>query len=118
MQDLIFISHRIPYPPDKGEKIRGLNLLKHLSQSYRIHLGCLMDNPEDPGHLEILREWCTTTAGFPIDKRQQKISALLRLRPGRPLMLDYYRHPGLHRWVQRDHGPHRPWTSPMSTPSP
>ena len=101
MQDLIFISHRIPFPPDKGEKIRGLNLLKHLSQRYRIHLGCLMDSPDDPGHLETLREWCTDVAGFPIDKRRQKLSALLRLRPGRPLMLDYYRHPGLHAWVRK-----------------
>lgn len=99
MQDLIFIAHRIPFPPDKGEKIRGLNLLKHLSKSYRIHLGCLMDNPEDPGHLDTLREWCTTVAGFPIDKRRQKITALLRARPGRPLMLDYYRNPALHAWV-------------------
>ena len=99
MQDLIFVSHRIPYPPDKGEKIRGLNLLKHLSKSYRIHLGCLTETPEDPGHLETLREWCTTAAGFPIDKRRQKITALLRARPGRPLMLDYYRHPGLQRWT-------------------
>ncbi len=98
-QDLIFIAHRIPYPPDKGEKIRGLNLIKHLSQEYRIHLGCLMDSPDDPGHLDTLRQWCASVAGFPIDKRRQKLSALLRARPGRPLMLDYYRHPGLQRWV-------------------
>ncbi len=96
---LLFISHRIPYPPDKGEKIRGLNLLKHLSQTFDIHLGCLMDNPEDPGHLETLREWCADVAGFPIDKSRQKYAALLRARPGRPLMLDYYRHPGLQAWV-------------------
>jgi sugar transferase (PEP-CTERM/EpsH1 system associated) len=101
MQDLLFISHRIPFPPDKGEKIRGLNLLKHLSKSYRIHLGCLMDNPEDPGHLETLREWCVDVAGFPIDKRRQKYLALLRARPGRPLMLDYYRHAGLQAWVDQ-----------------
>ena len=99
MKDLVFISHRIPYPPDKGEKIRGLNLLQHLARDYRIHLGCLMDNPEDPGHLETLRTWCASVAGFPIDKRRQKVGALLRTRPGRPLMLDYYRHAGLQRWV-------------------
>ena len=99
MRNLIFISHRIPFPPDKGEKIRGLNLLKHLSRSFNIHLGCLMDSPEDPAHLETLREWCIDAAGFPIDKQKQKISALLRFRPGRPLMLDYYRHPGLQTWV-------------------
>ncbi len=99
MRDLMFIAHRIPYPPDKGEKIRGLNLLKHLSQSYRIHLGCLVDDPADMRHLPILREWCVDVAGFLIDKRRQKLKALANIRPGRPLMLDYYYHPGLQRWV-------------------
>ena len=100
MRDLIFIAHRIPYPPDKGEKIRGLNLIKHLSKSYRIHLGCLMDQPGEAGHIPALREWCTEVGSFPIDKRRQKIAALLRLRPGRPLMLDYYRNAALHQWVR------------------
>ncbi len=100
MRDLIFIAHRIPYPPDKGEKIRGFNLLKHLSRSYRIHLGCLVDDPADMQHLPALREWCVDVAGFPIDKRRQKLKTLARIRPGRPLMLDYYSHPGLQRWVR------------------
>ena len=98
--NLVFIAHRIPFPPDKGEKIRGLNLLKHLSQTHRIHLGCLMDQPDDADHLATLREWCVEVAGFPIDKRRQKLLSVLRARPGRPLMLDYYRHPGLHAWVR------------------
>lgn len=100
MRDLIFIAHRIPYPPDKGEKIRGFNLLRHLSRSYRIHLGCLVDEPSDMRHLAALREWCVDVAGFQIDKRRQKLKALAKIRPGRPLMLDYYGHPGLHRWVR------------------
>ncbi len=99
MQDLLLISHRIPYPPDKGEKIRGLHLLKHLAKSYRVHLGCLIDSPEDVAHIDTLREWCTDVAGFTMDKRRQKIAALARFRPGRPLMLDYYRQPDLQRWV-------------------
>ena len=100
MRDLMFIAHRIPYPPDKGEKIRGLNLLKHLSRSYRIHLGCLVDDPADMQHLSVLREWCVDVAGFLIDKRLQRLRALAKIRPGRPLMLDYYYHPSLQRWVQ------------------
>ncbi len=100
MRDLLFLAHRIPFPPDKGEKIRGFHVLRHLSRSFRIHLGCLVDQPEDMAHLPALREWCADVAGFAIDKRRQKLSALLRARPGRPLMLDYYRHPGLHRWVR------------------
>lgn len=98
--DLMFIAHRIPYPPDKGEKIRGYHVLRHLSESYRVHLGCLVDDPADLQHVDALRAWCVDVAAFPIDKRRQKMKALLNIRPGRPLMLDYYHHAGLHRWVR------------------
>jgi sugar transferase (PEP-CTERM/EpsH1 system associated) len=100
MQSLIFISHRIPYPPDRGEKIRGWNLIQHLAKHYRLFLGCLIDDPADWQHTERLRALCTGFAAFGIDKRWQKLRALARLRPGRPLMLDYYGHPGLHRWTR------------------
>ncbi|MDE2008185.1 MAG: TIGR03087 family PEP-CTERM/XrtA system glycosyltransferase [Rhodospirillales bacterium] len=99
MRDLLFISHRIPYPLNKGEKIRGYNLLRHLGRSYRVHLGCLIDDPADRAHVAHLREVCAEVEGFEIDKRRQKLKALARFRPGWPLMLEDYRHPGLQRWV-------------------
>ena len=79
--DLRFISHRIPYPPDKGEKIRGLNLLKHLARTYRIHLGCLMDSPEDPAHLVTLREWCVEASKL---SHRQAPPEIRRPRPPPP----------------------------------
>jgi sugar transferase (PEP-CTERM/EpsH1 system associated) len=99
VRNLIFISHRIPYPPDRGEKIRGYNLINHLARRYRVYLGCLIDDPADAKHVAYLRTICTEVAAFHIDKRLQKMKALAHIRPGRPLMLDYYSHPGLQRWV-------------------
>lgn len=100
MQRMLFISHRIPYPPDRGEKIRGWNLIQHLGRKYRLHYGCLVDDPADWRHLPRLRELCVDFAAFGIDKRWQKLHALSRFRPGRPLMLDYYHHAGLQRWAR------------------
>lgn len=99
MRDLLFVSHRFPYPLNKGEKIRAYHLLRHLAPEWRIRLGCLVEDPDDLAHLPVLREICAEVAAFRIDKRVQKLRALARARPGRPLMLDYYRHPGLARWV-------------------
>ncbi len=99
--DLIFISHRIPYPLNRGEKIRGYNLITHLAKSYRVHLGCLIDDAADWEHVAHLRTICAEVAAFGIDRRVQKLKSLARLRPGRPLMLDYYFHSGLRRWVDR-----------------
>lgn len=99
MDNLIFISHRIPYPPTKGEKIRGYNLLRHFAKSYRVYLGCLIDDPADWAHVAHLRTICAEVAAVGINSTLQKIKALTRLRPGRPLMLSYYFHPMLKQWV-------------------
>jgi len=98
-KNLLFISHRMPWPLNKGEKIRGWNLLQHLSKSYRIHLGVVVDDPADMAHVGRMRTLCADVGAFPIDKRVQKIRALLHARPGRPLMPDFYFSPALKRWV-------------------
>ena len=99
MRDLIFISHRIPWPLNKGEKIRGWNLFQHLAQDFRIHLGCVVDDPADMAHVAKMETVCASVGAFPIDKRAQKFRAPLRVRPGRPLMPDFYYSPELQRWV-------------------
>jgi sugar transferase (PEP-CTERM/EpsH1 system associated) len=101
MQELLFLAHRFPYPPDKGEKIRSWNMIRHLAQRWRVHLGCLSVDGEDGRHLDAVRAVCGEVASFPVSPRGQKIRSLLKLRPGRPLMLDYYGHAGLAAWVKR-----------------
>ena len=85
--DLLFLSHRLPYPPDKGEKIRAWHILRHLSRSHRIHLGCLADEPVTPEHIQELHRFCLSIACFPIRSTVQKARALLKMRAGRPLTL-------------------------------
>ena len=100
MPDLLFISHRIPWPLNKGEKIRGWNLIQHMRAiGITVHLGCVVDDPADMGHVDRLRDVCASVGAFPIDRRGQKVRALLHARPGRPLMPDFYYAPALQRWV-------------------
>ena len=99
MRDLIFISHRIPWPLNKGEKIRGWNLIQYLRPNYRVHLGCVVDDPADMVHVDHLKTVCASVGAFPIDKRAQKRKALTKMRPGRPLMPDFYYSSELQRWV-------------------
>ncbi len=100
MPNLIFISHRLPWPLNKGEKIRGWNLIQYMrGRGYDVHLGCVVDDPADMAHLDRMREVCASVGAFPIDKGRQKYRALLHARPGRPLMPDFYYAPALQRWV-------------------
>ena len=101
MDDLIFLSHRVLYPPNKGEKIRGWHIIRHLARRYRIHFGCVIDDPADMANTAPMREFCATIGAFPINRHVQKLSALLRARPNRPLMPDFYFSRHLQRWFDR-----------------
>ena len=99
MRDLLFLSHRVPYPPEKGEKIRAWHIFERLARTHRMHLGCFIDDPLDQPHLPYLRSRCADLACFPLDRRWQKLKALARLRPGQPLSLGYFRDARLQRWT-------------------
>jgi polysaccharide biosynthesis protein PslH len=96
---LLFLCHRIPYPPDKGEKIRAFHILKHLAQTHIVHLGCLVDDPAEVIYLDKLRDLCASVGCFAVQPLVQKLRAIAGFRPGRPLTADLFRSPNLARWV-------------------
>jgi sugar transferase (PEP-CTERM/EpsH1 system associated) len=100
MRDLLFLSHRIPYPPDKGEKIRAWHMFLRLARTHRMHLGCFLDDPADEVHLAELSRHCADLKVIKIDRQRQKILSLLRARPGQPLSLGYFASAELRAWTQ------------------
>ena len=56
MREILFLAHRIPFPPDRGDKIRSWHMLKRLSQFARVHLACFADDEADAAHLPALRD--------------------------------------------------------------
>ncbi|MBR0551929.1 TIGR03087 family PEP-CTERM/XrtA system glycosyltransferase [Stakelama marina] len=54
MGDILFLAHRIPYPPDRGDKMRGFHILKHLSRRHRVHLIAFADDQRDLAHQAVL----------------------------------------------------------------
>jgi sugar transferase (PEP-CTERM/EpsH1 system associated) len=54
--ELLFLAHRIPYPPDRGDKIRSWHVLQHLGRFATVHLACFADDEADAAHLPALRE--------------------------------------------------------------
>lgn len=47
MGDILFLTHRIPYPPDRGDKIRGFNIVRFLSTRKRVHVIAFADDSRD-----------------------------------------------------------------------
>ena len=95
MDDILFLAHRIPYPPDKGDKIRSWHILSHLAERYRVHLGCFLDDPEDRQHIAHLRTLCADCCVVELHPMMARLRSSLALLEGAPLTLRYYQD---HRW--------------------
>ena len=61
MEDLLLLIHRIPYPPNKGDKIRSYHLLKHLARDYRVHLATFVDDADDWQHVPTVERMCASS---------------------------------------------------------
>ncbi|MGA7181640.1 MAG: TIGR03087 family PEP-CTERM/XrtA system glycosyltransferase [Thiobacillaceae bacterium] len=101
MSGILYLVHRLPYPPNKGDKIRSYHLLKHLARKGSVYLGAFIDDPADWQYQNELKHWCKELFIAEIKPSQAKLTSLRGLLTGEALTLPYYRHGGLARWVNQ-----------------
>ena len=101
MQDFLFLAHRIPYPPNKGDKIRSYHFLKYLTASYNVHLGTFIDDPNDWQYTDKLDAICAETCYLKLNPLQAKIKSLQGLLTGDALSLPYYKSQAMQDWVDK-----------------
>ncbi|WP_119459900.1 TIGR03087 family PEP-CTERM/XrtA system glycosyltransferase [Rhodospirillaceae bacterium SYSU D60014] len=106
MRNLLFLAHRIPYPPNKGDKIRSWHLLRHLADSFAVHLGCFVDDEDDWRHVGFLEEICASCRFARLDPRWARLRSLRGLATGAPLTFPYFWDAGLAGWVEALHRSH------------
>ena len=44
---IFFVCQRVPFPPDRGDKITTFNEIRHLSTEHEVHVFCLGDGSGD-----------------------------------------------------------------------
>ncbi|MFL6658656.1 MAG: TIGR03087 family PEP-CTERM/XrtA system glycosyltransferase [Massilia sp.] len=101
MENLLLLIHRIPYPPNKGDKIRSYHLLKHLAQHYRVHLATFVDDEDDWQHVPTVKALCASSHFARLDPLKGRVRSLGALLKGRALSFDYYRNAGMQDWVDQ-----------------
>ncbi len=90
-EPLLFLCHRIPFPPNKGDKITTFNLLKFLSKHYQVHLGCFVDDEYDRQYIRELKVYCETSFCLDICNRRQSTSGIKALFFGESVSTAHYR---------------------------
>lgn len=107
MEDLLLLIHRIPYPPNKGDKIRSYNLLKHLARDYRVHLATFVDDADDWQYVPKVEAMCASSHFGRLNPTLARVRSLGALVKNRSLSLDYYQDAGMARWVEQTMAAHK-----------
>jgi len=98
--NILFLAHRIPYPPNKGEKIRAFNILSHLAKTHTVHLGCFVDDARDFEHAATLCELVKGECQFiPLNKSIAMARMAGAMTTGGPLTTSYFASKRLDRWI-------------------
>jgi len=87
---ILYLAHRIPYPPNKGDKIRSFHEIKHLSGSHEIDLICLADKAEDLRYQDDLNQYCHKVFVAPVNTTPATLKGLVYLATGKPLSVGYF----------------------------
>ena len=98
MGDILFLAHRIPFPPNRGDKIRAHHLLKKLTEFAPVHVGCFAENDEDrAGKVELAslaQSHCVPNRTKPL-----VLAGAEAMVSGKPVSLTAFHSPALQAWV-------------------
>ena len=99
MNDILFLAHRVPFPPNRGDKIRSFNLLMKLASLGRVHVGCLSENEEDraaAAHIEdVSATHCVVDRTKPL-----VLAGAQAVLSGKPVSVAAFHSPKLAQWVR------------------
>jgi sugar transferase (PEP-CTERM/EpsH1 system associated) len=87
---ILFLCHRIPYPPDKGDKIRAFHELRAMAARHEVDLFTLADQPEDLACREELLKYCRNVTVARINPALARLRALPYLLTRTALTLPYF----------------------------
>ena len=104
---VIFLSQRVPYPPDRGDRITTHHFLQHLLDSGAdVRVGCLAEEDQDETSIEVLRGSCREVCAPRINRSLRRWTCMRGLLSGAPLTTVFFGHRTLQetvdRWVAED----------------
>lgn len=96
---LLFVTSRLPYPPNRGDRLRVFNFIRELSREHRITLLTFLASQEETANLAGLRPYCADIHPIFLPRAQSMLRAATRAWRAEPLQAHYYYSPTMQQAV-------------------
>lgn len=87
---ILYLCHRIPYPPNKGDKIRAFHQLKAMAARHEVDVFTLADDAGDLTYYDALAAYCHELTVARVHPKLARLRSLPYLLTGTPLTLPYF----------------------------
>ena len=91
--NILYLVHRIPFPPDKGDKLRSFRQLEHLAKRHRVWCACFVDSSQDRRFIEPLAAHCHELVTVPIHRGRALFRSIIGLLRGATITESIYADP-------------------------
>jgi sugar transferase (PEP-CTERM/EpsH1 system associated) len=98
---ILYLSHCVPNPPDKGEKIRAYHVLKHLSRTHAVRVVCFAKSEAEVAAARELEETCSSVYVERLRPTLALAVAALGFAAGRCLTSSFYGSARMRAYVGR-----------------
>lgn len=99
--NILFLSHRIPFPPNKGDKIRSYHMVRHLAKEHTVHVGAFVDDPADMCYAGTLRDIIGGECLLVPLGMAARLKTARAFARDTPLSSSYFASGRLRRWVDQ-----------------
>lgn len=76
---ILFLSHRFPYPPTFGSKLRAFHTIRHLARSHEVTVLAPVRSPQEADEAKGIAPFCRTFRTFPVVAALQAAKVALSL---------------------------------------
>jgi len=99
MRILVIVS-RVPYPLEKGDKLRAYNQVKELSKNHQVYLCCLSDEQVHPEAVSKLKEIASQVTILPLSKWKIYLNVLFEFLGRKPFQVAYFYQRSPHKKIK------------------
>lgn len=96
---LLFIAHRVPYPPDKGERLRAFHEIRALSERFAVTVAALSHSRKDAEAASALKQWCRKVLVAPAGGKLGLLRGGVSLLVGKSVTEGYFHSRGLRKRI-------------------
>lgn len=98
---LLVLLSRVPFPLEKGDKLRAYHLIARLAERHEVFLFCLSDSRAEPEHIAHLQSFCARIEVVQIRRWRILLKLLTAVFTRLPVQVVYFHHRHAQRRIDK-----------------